>query len=168
MSPIESAAWRVVLRHSDSRRSSHRFRLRRYRGCQNRNPLVAWSPHVSYLVGGRRSLCRTHLSRSTVVIPCRPTCHFFSVTRRKWDSACTTPSARLKPPRWSVECSFWARHYTQPMSLRNGKLGDHAECWVFPNRRSAWRRLSDEVQSDPYWNGGCDTRPYRAALEMNR
>ena len=68
MSPIESAAWRVVLRHSDSRRSSHRFRLRRYRGCQNRNPLVAWSPHVSYLVGGRRSLCRTHLSR----IPCYP------------------------------------------------------------------------------------------------
>jgi len=62
--------------------------------------------------------------------PFRPTCHFFSGAHRKWDSACTTPSARLKPPRWSLECLFWARQYTQPMSLRNVKLGDHAECWA--------------------------------------
>ena len=60
-------------------------------------------------------------------IPCHPIFHFCSATRREWDWAYTTPSARSKPPRWSLRCLCSEAQSTQCTWSRGEELEDQAE-----------------------------------------
>lgn len=92
-----------------------------FAGMEGINKEIPWSLHVGDLVCGGGSVgcgasfattvrarlldfwflasgCWTSFHIPWVLgIPNHPTCHFFSMVRGKWGSACTTPSALRKP-----------------------------------------------------------------------
>ena len=131
----ESNAWHSVPSQVDSRCSSRCFRLRKYReGRQRRTPVVfgrcsprSWlhASIVTIAQGQSLDFWFSAIGRWTsflilspfsaflfvrgggaMDIRYHPIFHFSSAAHRKSDSACTTPSARLKPRSWSLECSF--------------------------------------------------------------